>query len=267
RATNFLRRSDAVSYLHAAAGLAQSLDDAAAARNFGRDSRNCDPISPRPSRCKFRVSFPEKADVHRPRPLRVEERTFEMGAHHDRFTRAAVRGDPGDGGKGVLDRGHRTRRRGWGYGRGALRGVIADKGPDACFTAHPVGPATAVHVKIDEAGDDVGRLWPDALRESAPFDRLDDRPVQDDAAFDPAFGRKDRAFERCVRIGHEICSAVLPKSSTCSSGAWPLATSQQPINASPLGSRISWAAFRARCARSGATRPPAAYSAVASSEI
>src|SRR6185437_16560153 len=78
RATNFLRRSDAVSYLHAAAGLAQSLDDAAAARNFGRDSRNCDPISPRPSRCKFRVSFPEKADVHRPRPLRVEERTFEM---------------------------------------------------------------------------------------------------------------------------------------------------------------------------------------------
>ena len=185
---------------------------------------------------------------------RIHERSFEMRAQHDRLARPSRRGDRHYGGSDFSMTGaarHDHQRR---HGR-AVRSAEAHEGADAFFAALPIG-AAAVDVKIEASQQKQGSLRARALRRHFA-DGVDARPPNSTLP-SPIRRVSESSLRRCGDF--EVMGRLhrFTEKKDALFRAFPVATSQRPVSASPFGSRMGRPAFSERSARRGATRPPAA---------
>jgi hypothetical protein len=117
----------------------------------------------------------------------ADERAFQVHAQHARTARWALGHCASQPGQRTTDIRDVRRHCGAEQGSGAVAGMLARHGGAGVAAAHDVHASRAVHVQVDEAGQDrqlaVGRAFGDVAYAL----------VKCDAACDPAAGSEDSA--------------------------------------------------------------------------
>ena len=134
----------------------------------------------------------------RPELAGIDVRAFQVGAQHACRVRAAVVGGDADGAQCHVDIFRRRRHGGGQQAGGAVARMDGGDGVDGFAAFHDVLAGAAMHMQVDEAGQDV--IIAIARRVEGIARDAVDALAEGDGAVDPAAGGKDIAFDSAAHL-------------------------------------------------------------------